>query len=116
MPWTEQQHGAALIETLGLLSVRQDDGREVDLDPRVVESIALENAGNALYPRSRVPLTGRRLERSLTSGRYDRWATIVWRARLAETLARSIVRKEAFASGDLEHALEVSTRLRKGRR
>lgn len=116
MPWTDEQHGAAVAATELALAARRLEGRDVDDHPRVLESIALENAGNALHPRSRIPLTGRRLERALTSGRYDRWATIVWRVRLAEVAARSAVRREAFASGDLDRALEVSTHLRKGRR
>lgn len=116
MPWTEQQHGDAVRQVTEALEARRTSGREVDDRPRVLESMALENGGNALAPRSTVPLTGRRLERALTSGRYERWSTIVWRCRLAETLARSIVRREAFTSGDLDHALAVATRLRKARR
>lgn len=112
MPWTEQQHAAAVSEIRGELEARPD----ADLDPRVLESIALENAGNALHPRTRRTLEGRRLDRALTSGRYDRWATIVWRCRLAETAARSIVRREAFSSGEIEEAIETAVRLREARR
>lgn len=116
MPWTESDHAAAVAEIETSIYERAGTGRDVDADPRVVESMALENAGNRLYPRSRVPLSGRRLERALTSGRYDRWATLVWRARLADTVARSILRRRAFETGDLDHALKVAQDLRKGRR
>ena len=116
MTWTDQQHADAVSAVNKALDRRWADGLAVDDDPRVLESTALENGGNRLHPRTRIPLTGRRLERSLTSGRYDRWATIVWRIRLAETVARSRVRREAFATGDVAHALNVAANLRKGPR
>ena len=105
MPWDSEQHRAAVAKIDRALDRRFAAGLAVDDHPRVVESLALENYGNDLHPRSTVPLSGKRLSRALRSARYERWATVAWRASLAQTDARSIVRRKAMADGDVETVL-----------
>lgn len=100
MPWTTDDHRAAVARTRAALEARPD----ADLDGRVVESIALENSGTTATPRG-APLTGNRLDRALGSPRFGRWTTIAWRAVLAQRFARSLTRREAFRTGDPLEAL-----------
>lgn len=99
MPWDELDHQAAVGGIIEGLQERARHDLEVDADARVVDALALENTGNRHYPRTRTPLTGGRLERAKVSGRYDRWATIVWRAEMAGVLSRRNARHASWSGG-----------------
>lgn len=92
--WTQADQDRAEAHVRRLLAERDD----ADTHPRVVASLATENFGNVRTPRGPAR-TGRALDLALTSGRYDRWSTVVWRARLAGQVARSIVRRERITGG-----------------
>jgi hypothetical protein len=107
VPWTNDDHAQAVAAVEAALDARQAAGLEVDRSRRAVESMAVENHGADTIPTGPTAY-GARLERRLTSGRYGRWATIVWRCRLADNLARAIARRQVYAnpSGDVLAALE----------
>ena len=108
MPWTDDDQRSAehaILDDLGQrLELIGIDGEVapgipvVDDNSRVVAALAVENVGNRRHPQGPL-LDGDRLRRRLISGRFDRWSTLVWRATLAEQVARSIARRARFGAG-----------------